>query len=427
MFRLPTRNKTTWIHPRSRHWHLIDYVITRAKDRRNVRVTKAMCGADCCTGHRLINWIFPSNRRPKGTKVPRRLYANRLKCPETVQKLHLDLDNKPKNLPPNLESVEEKWASFRHAVHSATLETLGPVPDTTRTQKSWGRQTFPVPSPSCARPSWDGQVHVSRMQEDRIPKQLFYGELWFHEPTVDGYYKDSLKVSLRDFNISTESWEFLASDRPCWRQLITKGARHTQQRSEGPVKPRKSEQYARKEPPALTAQPLPTSDLPVREASLPGLVSSATSGHLWQFIIKLEVFGHLWLRRTSNNNSLRKCTWWQTLLKIFCSWTESSLMKNRNRKSKNKCDPLYPHPHFTADVMTATLVSGVTSQNKIIFHRFYHDCWVQSRWNDWLLFRDRSLHLGKISKNWLLYNQASLGISIGFLLRRVFRRQSQYK
>ena len=46
MFRLPTRNKTTWIHPRSRHWHLIDYVITRAKDRRDVRVTKAMYGAD---------------------------------------------------------------------------------------------------------------------------------------------------------------------------------------------------------------------------------------------------------------------------------------------------------------------------------------------------------------------------------------------
>ena len=105
--------------------------------------------------------------------------------------------------------------------------------------------------------------------------------------------QEHARGSLKDFNISTESWKFLASDRPCWRQLITKGATHTRQRSEGPVKPRKSEQYARKEPPALTAQPLPTSVLPVREASLPGLVSSANFGHLWQFIIKLEVFGHL--------------------------------------------------------------------------------------------------------------------------------------
>ena len=45
VFRLPTRRKTTWMHPRSKHWHLIDYVIVRRKDRQDVRVTKAMCGA----------------------------------------------------------------------------------------------------------------------------------------------------------------------------------------------------------------------------------------------------------------------------------------------------------------------------------------------------------------------------------------------
>ena len=33
VFRLPTRRKTTWMHPRSKHWHLIDYVIVRRKDR----------------------------------------------------------------------------------------------------------------------------------------------------------------------------------------------------------------------------------------------------------------------------------------------------------------------------------------------------------------------------------------------------------
>nr|KAG5700571.1 hypothetical protein BaRGS_015367 [Batillaria attramentaria] len=43
MFRLPTRNKTSRMHPRCKHWHLIDYVITRKKDRQDVRVTKAMC------------------------------------------------------------------------------------------------------------------------------------------------------------------------------------------------------------------------------------------------------------------------------------------------------------------------------------------------------------------------------------------------
>ena len=36
VFRLPTRNKTSWMHPRSKHWHLLDYVIVRQRDRQNV-------------------------------------------------------------------------------------------------------------------------------------------------------------------------------------------------------------------------------------------------------------------------------------------------------------------------------------------------------------------------------------------------------
>ena len=37
-------------------------------------------------------------------------------------------------------------------------------------------------------------------------------------------YKDTLKVSLKDFNIPTESWEQAAQDRTKWRCLINKGA-----------------------------------------------------------------------------------------------------------------------------------------------------------------------------------------------------------
>ena len=36
--------------------------------------------------------------------------------------------------------------------------------------------------------------------------------------------KDTLKASLKDFNIPTESWEQAAQDRTKWRCLINKGA-----------------------------------------------------------------------------------------------------------------------------------------------------------------------------------------------------------
>lgn len=73
IFHLPTRKKTSWMHPCSKHWHLIDYVIVRRKDRQDVRVTKAMPSADCWTDHRLIisklSLHIKPKRRPQGNKA----------------------------------------------------------------------------------------------------------------------------------------------------------------------------------------------------------------------------------------------------------------------------------------------------------------------------------------------------------------------
>ncbi|BHF58381.1 hypothetical protein SprV_0100133300 [Sparganum proliferum] len=41
-FCLPEREKATWRHPRSRQWHLLDYVLVRRRDQRDVLVTKAI-------------------------------------------------------------------------------------------------------------------------------------------------------------------------------------------------------------------------------------------------------------------------------------------------------------------------------------------------------------------------------------------------
>ena len=44
-------SKNVLMQPLSKHWQLIDYVLTRKKDQKDVRVTKAMCGAKCWTSH----------------------------------------------------------------------------------------------------------------------------------------------------------------------------------------------------------------------------------------------------------------------------------------------------------------------------------------------------------------------------------------
>ncbi|XP_076043763.1 uncharacterized protein LOC143026866 [Oratosquilla oratoria] len=58
--------KVSWQHPRSKHWHLIDYNIVRSRDQQDVLLTRALTGADeCWTDHRLITSIMKIKLRPK--------------------------------------------------------------------------------------------------------------------------------------------------------------------------------------------------------------------------------------------------------------------------------------------------------------------------------------------------------------------------
>ena len=139
LFRLPTRKKTTWMHPRSRHWHLIDYVITRKRDRQDVRVTRAMCGADCWTDHRLIVSKFRLRilpmRRPQGQKSAKRLDVTKLRSSKTAEQFAEDLKGKLlQTRQVDQTNVEEQWAAFRDTVYSTALEHLGP---STRKNQDW--------------------------------------------------------------------------------------------------------------------------------------------------------------------------------------------------------------------------------------------------------------------------------------------------
>ena len=68
--------------------------------------------------------------------------------------------------------------------------------------------------------------HVTRMPDERFPKKILYEELHVGKRSHGGQkkpYKDTLKASLKDFNIPTESWE-QAQGRTKWRDLIRRGA-----------------------------------------------------------------------------------------------------------------------------------------------------------------------------------------------------------
>ena len=60
---------------------------------------------------------------------------------------------------------------------------------------------------------WTG--HVTRMPDECLSKKILYGELKVGNSFYAGRkkrYKDTLKASLKDFNIPTDSWEQIAQD-----------------------------------------------------------------------------------------------------------------------------------------------------------------------------------------------------------------------
>ena len=49
VFRLLNKLKCTWMHPLSKSWHLINYVITQQRDISDVRINRVKCGGECST------------------------------------------------------------------------------------------------------------------------------------------------------------------------------------------------------------------------------------------------------------------------------------------------------------------------------------------------------------------------------------------
>ena len=100
--------------------------------------------------------------------------------------------------------------------------------------------------------------HVTRMPDERLPKKVLYGQLQEGKRSQGGqkkHYKDTLKASLKDFNIPIESWEQAAQDRTKWRCLINKGASQFEEKRICKAKRKRKVRKARaKEPSSVSAQ-----------------------------------------------------------------------------------------------------------------------------------------------------------------------------
>ncbi|XP_046998347.1 uncharacterized protein LOC124613674 [Schistocerca americana] len=130
-FRLRNRYKTTWMHPRSKHWHLIDYVITRQRDKKDILITKAALNIDeCWTDHRLLvsRLRVPKYRKPRShfSNPPRRKFNISNLNNKNVRSHFQDILSEQLNkAPATTDDVEQEWTTLKNIIKETAENVVG--------------------------------------------------------------------------------------------------------------------------------------------------------------------------------------------------------------------------------------------------------------------------------------------------------------
>jgi len=128
-FRQKEKHKVTWFHPRSKHGHLLDYIITRRRDISDACNVKVLRSADCDTDHKLVRGKFKLRIRKKirlnGVKAPKRLNVSKLSDSIVRRQLSQRLDE---------ANLEESWDTFKECMYTVGSEVLGHV---VRKHRDW--------------------------------------------------------------------------------------------------------------------------------------------------------------------------------------------------------------------------------------------------------------------------------------------------
>ena len=128
LFQQSNKHKTTWMHPRSKDWHMIDYVITRQRDVKDIHNTRSFHNSCYLSDHALLRSKVSFNLARKRpivcSKIPKRINVLPLKTInkriELSEKLESSLDSVSIT-----DDIEVSWKALKDAAYTSSLEVLG--------------------------------------------------------------------------------------------------------------------------------------------------------------------------------------------------------------------------------------------------------------------------------------------------------------
>ena len=126
LFQQKDRFKATWRHSRSKHWHLLDHVLTRQHDTRDVLHNRVVLSADCYTNHRLVRgkvaFAFKSLPKRKGPQT-KKLQVHQLRDPRVKNNLQVILDERLRCV--TAAEPKEQWKQMKTILQETTAEVVG--------------------------------------------------------------------------------------------------------------------------------------------------------------------------------------------------------------------------------------------------------------------------------------------------------------
>ncbi|BHF60198.1 hypothetical protein SprV_0100316100 [Sparganum proliferum] len=149
---------------------------------------------------------------------------------------------------------------------------------------------------------WSG--HLVRMDDERLPKRLFYGDVATGSRRQGGQirrYKDTLKYSLKRLQIKPTNWEELAHDRPTWRRTVKTGAAIYEANRIAAAKVKREARKSQLRPAAVShiTNPATTTDTTLTASDASDEDQDYTCPHCDRtFTSRIGLVGHLRIHRT---------------------------------------------------------------------------------------------------------------------------------
>ena len=126
-FQTKPQHKVSWRHPRSKHWHQLDLIITRRSALKGVLLTRTFHSADCDTDHSLVCCkmrLQPKKihrSRPEGKP---RIDVSKTAYPDKAEEFTRALSELLDVEPPG-SSAKDRWDYIRETVHSTAMRVFG--------------------------------------------------------------------------------------------------------------------------------------------------------------------------------------------------------------------------------------------------------------------------------------------------------------